>query len=409
MRWEDERYVRLYTRDTPEWTLLSWEARALFALLLRAVDRAGLLVLGRAGLRGVATLLRMPIEVVERAIPELIDDGCVDLDGDRLIVRNFIEAQEAAQSDAARKRTERERARDQARADRLCGAQSVTRGHDRSRAVTTGHPVPSQPSDPDVVPTPRCVADDVDAGAPPAAGTPGAGERQGRSIDLPWLRDRLQAPIFSPLLEEHIMDLAARLVGGGVPPDATEAAISDFEVHGARKMRGSPDEPADLLDGLMAFAARAKRSHAEAVGRRIRPLKPDERLALDLWNKLWSAEHGGAERAEADGDREAIRSIVARARDRALHLGLDRIEPVVRHMLAGYLLIDDKYLVEHRYPLRLLLKQASAIGEYEPKPPKAAARDDPEEIACPPPAEARALAQRLFAGGTGELVRRRIH
>ena len=37
MRWEDERYVRVYTRDTPEWCLLSWEARALFLLLLTAV------------------------------------------------------------------------------------------------------------------------------------------------------------------------------------------------------------------------------------------------------------------------------------------------------------------------------------------------------------------------------------
>ena len=35
MRWEDERYVRIYTRDTPSWMLLSWDAQALFLQLLR--------------------------------------------------------------------------------------------------------------------------------------------------------------------------------------------------------------------------------------------------------------------------------------------------------------------------------------------------------------------------------------
>ena len=32
MRWEDERYVRVYTRDTPGWLSLSFDAQALLFL-----------------------------------------------------------------------------------------------------------------------------------------------------------------------------------------------------------------------------------------------------------------------------------------------------------------------------------------------------------------------------------------
>ena len=59
MRWEDENYVRLYTRDTTDWKLLSWEARALFVLLMRKLDRAGILELGRQS-GGQAALSELP-------------------------------------------------------------------------------------------------------------------------------------------------------------------------------------------------------------------------------------------------------------------------------------------------------------------------------------------------------------
>lgn len=118
MRWEDERYVRIYTRDTPEWSALSWEARALFLFMLRKCDRAGLIHLGKSGTRGLAGLVAMPLESVERALPELLDDGCCELAGERsqLVIPNFIEAQESKASTVERQRAYRERARDAARA-----------------------------------------------------------------------------------------------------------------------------------------------------------------------------------------------------------------------------------------------------------------------------------------------------
>jgi hypothetical protein len=134
MRWDDEPYVRLYKRETPEWSVLSWQARALFHELLKRVDMAGLLMVGRSGVRGLAGLVRMPIDVVEAAMhgdDGLLADGCVvEVDGGYLLP-NFVEAQQARQSDRARKAEQR--ARD--RATKL----ATGKGHTESHAVTNGH------------------------------------------------------------------------------------------------------------------------------------------------------------------------------------------------------------------------------------------------------------------------------
>lgn len=129
MRWEDERYVRVYTRDTTDWVALGWEAQSLFVLTMRKVDRAGILDLGKSGVRGLAALVAMPLEVVQRALPTLVEDGCVKLTGSVLVLPNFIEAQEAKQSDAQRKREQRARDRDLASA-------GVTNCDHSSRNVT---------------------------------------------------------------------------------------------------------------------------------------------------------------------------------------------------------------------------------------------------------------------------------
>lgn len=57
LRWQDERYVRVYTRDTADWLSLSFLAQGLFVLLLRKVDRAGILPLGRQGKKGAVVAI----------------------------------------------------------------------------------------------------------------------------------------------------------------------------------------------------------------------------------------------------------------------------------------------------------------------------------------------------------------
>ncbi len=151
MRWDDERYVRVYTRDTPGWCLLSWEARSVFLLLLRVVDRAGILHFGHAGSRAVAAVLRAPEDVVSRALEELNADGCVQVKADWMVIPNFVSAQETPVSDAARKRDSRARAKARAMED----APTDTERPDMSRAVTQGHsdPICADPicADPDAL------------------------------------------------------------------------------------------------------------------------------------------------------------------------------------------------------------------------------------------------------------------
>lgn len=134
MRWEDESYVRLYKRETPEWAVLSWEARALFHEMLKKVDLAGILMVGKSGIRGLAGLVRMPVDVVERALHSddgLLADGCVVAIEGGFMMPNYVEAQQAKSSDRARKQEQRARAR----AAKLATSQSVTPSHTVSEPV----------------------------------------------------------------------------------------------------------------------------------------------------------------------------------------------------------------------------------------------------------------------------------
>ncbi len=146
MRWSDERYVRVYVRDTVDWLALSFDAQALLLLILRKLDRAGVLDLGKQGKRGVSAAIGHAHlwERLEPALDELLRDGCVELTDGRLIMRNFIEAQETRQSDAARKRDQRERDRDLARGQVTKRDSECQNSHTESRAVTPIRTVPSR-------------------------------------------------------------------------------------------------------------------------------------------------------------------------------------------------------------------------------------------------------------------------
>lgn len=162
MRWEDERYVRLYTRDTITWKMLPWEGKALLALLFRKVDRAGLIDVGDYGAEGVAALVDLPTDVVSEGLAALIKARTVQWaeGGTVLLVPNFLTAQEAHQSDAQRKRDQRERVVAKAKLDAITPemshgvtkshetGQKVTTGHTESQVVTSGHsdPIRSEPS-----------------------------------------------------------------------------------------------------------------------------------------------------------------------------------------------------------------------------------------------------------------------
>lgn len=147
MNWDDEQFVKIYTRDTGEWTMLSWDAQALLVQILRKVDRSGVLQLGKHGTRVLAATLghRDQQARILPALAELELDGCVLVRPDRLVVPNFVAAQTSRQSDKARQQAARDRRRAESMKsgslqDAAKTSQNVTDCHPASPGVTPDHP-----------------------------------------------------------------------------------------------------------------------------------------------------------------------------------------------------------------------------------------------------------------------------
>lgn len=120
MDWQNEHYVRLYTRDSTTWAMWHWETRALLCLLLRVVDRAGVLDIGQyAPTFAVAAVTGMPEAVVAEAMCELEFTGTIEVENDHLRVVNFAAAQGARSTGASRQRLHRDRKRALARMEAL--------------------------------------------------------------------------------------------------------------------------------------------------------------------------------------------------------------------------------------------------------------------------------------------------
>ncbi len=144
MDWPNERFVRLYVRDTESWRSLPWQARALFPLLLRKLDRSGILET-KLGARGVAIAVDLPARMVEKGLTALLADGCVTACDRGYVVPNFLEAQDAPQSDRQRQRESRARRRDKA-----MGLPVTIRDEMSRDAVTESHSEPAVQAEPAV-------------------------------------------------------------------------------------------------------------------------------------------------------------------------------------------------------------------------------------------------------------------
>lgn len=156
MRWEIERYVRLYRRDTPEWTLIPWRARGLFDELLRKVDLDGTLECGRLDpARAVSIAIHAPPEDVpeiDRLLSLLLADGCVKLldpsgnRGRRLYVPNYRSAQEMALTGAERQARWREKAVGAGRAKTKGNSEQVDAGDKVTPRAEPSRADPAEPS-----------------------------------------------------------------------------------------------------------------------------------------------------------------------------------------------------------------------------------------------------------------------
>jgi hypothetical protein len=110
--WQDERWIKLYTRDEPEWMVVHWKWRGLFDEILKHLDPAGMMRLGKAGRKAIAAALHASWDAeLEEGVKILEEDGAIRFLNNEtvLLVPNFVEAQEAKQSDKARQRKRRDR------------------------------------------------------------------------------------------------------------------------------------------------------------------------------------------------------------------------------------------------------------------------------------------------------------
>lgn len=146
MNWTEERWIKLYRRASPSFYALSWQARGLFRLIITELEpTTGRLELGRLGLRAVAVAVRGTWAEMESFLSELLEDGCLLVDGDELVCPNFVDAQEAVQSGALRMQKHRQRKRDEVtpKSDEVTrkrdeSSRKVTRSDAALRRVTRG-------------------------------------------------------------------------------------------------------------------------------------------------------------------------------------------------------------------------------------------------------------------------------
>ena len=113
MNWDDEMFVKLYTRDTTTWKMFGWQARCVLLLMLRKVDRSGVLEVGDAGVDGLAAHLELPPEVVRSGVPQLKKHGTIRQSPTAFVLPNFVIAQSARQTNRIRQLMTRERRRDE--------------------------------------------------------------------------------------------------------------------------------------------------------------------------------------------------------------------------------------------------------------------------------------------------------
>lgn len=137
MDWSNESYVRLYVRNTTTWRRLGFEGQTMLMHLLRIVDRAGVLDIEDMSPGEAASLhTGAPAEFAELGMSKLLELKALIHDGTRLVFPNFIEAQEATKSDRQRQKESRERRAVTNRDERSL---IVTKSHELSQVVTSGH------------------------------------------------------------------------------------------------------------------------------------------------------------------------------------------------------------------------------------------------------------------------------
>lgn len=167
MNFEDEPYVRKYTRKTVTSRLLGWQGRAVLDAMLGEFDAAGIFAIRGDAAQCISAVTDIPIEIVRAGLGLLIETETWVVTARSITWLTFEEAQNCRRSDRLRQRESR-------RARSAQSVTDVTIGHSSSRLsqpVTAGHDLsPSlpllPPSAPLLPPSHPPKSEDPDARAP---------------------------------------------------------------------------------------------------------------------------------------------------------------------------------------------------------------------------------------------------
>lgn len=134
MNFEDEEYIRVYTRNTATTKKLGWEGRTVLWHLERIVQKSGVLELeeGDDLVEVVAALCDLPEDITKLGLVRLASRGVTVRHAASLEIVRFVEAQNAKRSDRLRAQDYRDRQK----AEALI---SVEKRADASRSVTERH------------------------------------------------------------------------------------------------------------------------------------------------------------------------------------------------------------------------------------------------------------------------------
>ncbi|MDX1527037.1 MAG: hypothetical protein R3337_00330 [Gammaproteobacteria bacterium] len=132
MNFEDEHYVRVYTRDTKTWKRLGFEGQCVLLFLLRRLDKAGVLDDIEEPVADVALLTEVPESIVEAGLPKLLACGVLQHRGEFIVMPRYIEGQTAKKSDKVRAKESRDRRRASAMLSQI-----VTESHETEEGVTS--------------------------------------------------------------------------------------------------------------------------------------------------------------------------------------------------------------------------------------------------------------------------------
>ncbi len=135
LEWDQDRWVKVYVRDSGDFAMLSWDAKALLLMLWRKADPLGVV---RSAARCLPAFLghRENATQIAQGLADLEAIGAVEVRPDSLRLLEFVDAQSAVLSDRVRQAAHRER---KAVSGNTIASHNVTESHAMSRDVTHCH------------------------------------------------------------------------------------------------------------------------------------------------------------------------------------------------------------------------------------------------------------------------------